>query len=287
MDGFLPGGNIEMSSECFMPDYPGRPPFIVDGPYEMTKAVRAVIRAGADWIKLCATGGAFEGMDKALCPQFTREEIGVAVSEAHRVGKPVMVHAVGGEAITDAIIAGARSIEHGIFLSEAQAAAMKEAGTYFVPTLTVYWDIVELAKLPNSPLPRAVADCALGLEARLGEAVRIADALGVPIALGSDFASRDDHGRNLEEIARLHRAGLSVEKSLLAATSTGASLLGLEGRVGRIEPGHRFDAILLDEDPSDPEIFMRPGMVSGVFKSGRPALAHPRLRPMDKLNRLA
>ena len=105
--------------------------------------------------------------------------------------------------------------------------------------------------------------------ARLGEAVAIARDAGVPIALGSDFGHRDDHGHNLAEITLLHRAGLSLEAALLAATAGGAELCGVGGRLGRIAPGYQFDAIVLDEDPADPAIFTRPGCVTGVFQRGR------------------
>ena len=112
----------------------------------------------------------------------------------------------------------------------------------------------------------------------LGEAVRIARAAGVKVALGSDFGHRDDHGHNLSELASLHRAGLSVEEALLAATSVGAELCGVGDRLGRIAPGYQFDAIVLDHEPTDLAQLSEPGAVTGVFQLGVPAVMHPRLR---------
>ena len=79
------------------------------------------------------------------------------------------------------------------------------------------------------------------------------------------------------EITLLHRAGLSIEAALLAATASGAELCGVGDRLGRIAPGYEFDAVLLDEDPADPAIFTRPGCVTGVFQRGVPVVPHSRL----------
>jgi imidazolonepropionase-like amidohydrolase len=100
----------------------------------------------------------------------------------------------------------------------------------------------------------------------------------VKIAVGSDFASRDQHGRNLEEIALLHEAGLPTGAALLAATAVGAELCGVGDRLGRLAPGLVFDALLLDDDPSDPAIFRRPGSVTGVFKAGAELVPHARVQ---------
>lgn len=276
MDTYLPGEDISISTEGFMPNYPGRPQFVVDGPDQMVKAVRMVIRSGADWVKLCTTHGIFSGFGDFFPCEFSPEEIVAAVSEAKRAGKPVMVHAVGGEGITNAVAAGVKSLEHGVFLTEEQAEIMKRKGTFLVPTLMCYWNLVKLARIPNSPLPVALINSAEKLASKLGEAVRLADRIGIPIALGSDAASRETHGHSLEEITWLCRAGLSIEKALVSATLRGAELCGLSNRYGKLEPGYCFDAIILDRDPSDPEIFLDSNSVTGVFKDGLPIVLHPR-----------
>jgi imidazolonepropionase-like amidohydrolase len=99
----------------------------------------------------------------------------------------------------------------------------------------------------------------------------------VKIALGTDFISREQHGPNLREIAAVADAGLTVEEALIAATRAGAELLGIGDRYGRIAPGYFFDAIVLDDDPSD-LAFARQGKVGGVFKSGRPVVMNSRLK---------
>jgi len=274
-DGFLAGPGRDCPVDYSLPDYPGRPPYLVDGPEEMRKAVRTVLRSGADWIKLLATGGVLSAGDGEFEPELTDEEIGVAVTEAGRRRKPVMVHALGGPAIASAVTAGARSIEHGVFLSEADAELMAARGCALVPTLAIYHRLAGQARAGNFAGLRASRALAVG--EHLGESVAIARAAGVTIALGSDFGHRDDHGSNLEEIGLLHGAGLTLEEALLAATRAGAELCGVEHRLGRLEPGYEFDAVLLDADPSDLQTYTSCTSVTRVFKRGAAVVRHPRL----------
>ena len=273
-DGFLAGLGLEASAD-YAPPFAGRPAHLVDSPDAMRRAVREVLRAGADWVKLCATGGVLSAHDEGDVAELTVEEIGVAVFEATRKGKAVMAHAFGGEGLDNALHAGVRSIEHGLFLTEEQAARMADAGCWLVPTLLILEEVVRFAK--EGTLPAPAARKALELEPLLGEAVRIAREHGVKIAVGSDFVRRDQHGRNLEELPLLHRAGLTVEETLLAATASGAELCGVATDYGRIAPGAVFDALVLDEDPGDLSLFARPGAVTGVFKGGVPVVLHERL----------
>jgi len=274
LDGFLRGAGIERSADSVLPEYPGRPPFIVDGVDEMRVAVRRVLRAGADWIKVFSTGGIASPFDDADHPQFTLEEVSVAVTEAARKGKGVMTHAFGGTGLDEAIEAGVRSIEHGLFLSEEQAAAMADRGTWLVPTLAVLRDAYRWAD--EGLLPAYHVEKMEAIKPRIGNAVRIAHESGVKLALGTDFVERSQHGRNLEEMVLMHEAGLPAADTLLAATIGGAELCGVDHLYGRIAPGYVFDAILLDEDPSDISAFGRQGSVTGVFKGGDAAVVHPR-----------
>lgn len=275
-DGFLAGPGMECGTDYSVPDYPGRPPLCTDGPEEMRKMVRRLLRSGADWIKLMATGGVLAAGDGLFEPELTDDEIAMAVAEASRRGKGVMVHALGGPALRVAVQAGARSIEHGTFLTEADARLMAERGCALVPTLAVYHD---LARLASAGKLTEVATLRMAQVApKLGEAVAIARRAGVQIALGSDFGHRDQHGRNLVELCHLHEAGLTVQEALLAGTAGGASLCGIGDRVGRIAAGYEFDAVLLDEDPGDLSCFLTSDAVTGVFKDGVPVLPHVRLR---------
>ncbi|MDX6628701.1 MAG: hypothetical protein QOH00_947 [Gaiellales bacterium] len=274
-DGYLPGAAVEASGD-YVTDFPGRPPYLVDGPDEMRKTVRLALRAGADWIKLSTTGGVVSAHDDGDVAELTPEEIAVAVFEAGRKGKGVMTHSFGGEGLTMAVRAGVRSIEHGLFLTEEQAVLMAQADCALVPTLFVLREVVSWAE-QGGILPAFAERKALALRDRLGGAVELARAHGIKIALGSDFIRRELHGNNLAEIPLLHEAGLTLEETLLAATRNGAEILGVGDSCGRIAPDYRFDAILLDEEPSDLSRFARPGAVTGVFKGGEPVVRHARL----------
>ena len=275
IDGFLPGPGAEISADYVIPDYPGRPPYRVDGVDEMRRAVRAILRSQANWIKLCTTGGVLSAHDEGEVAEFTLEEIQVAVFEANRKAKGVMVHAFGGDGLDNAVQAGVQSIEHGVFLTDDQADRMAAAGCWLVPTLAILRDVIQWAEAGLVP-PYAIRK-ALDLKPKIGSAVRIAREHGVKIALGTDYVSREQHGRNVEEIALLREAGLTPEEALLAATSRGAELCGVAQDYGRIAPGYVFDAIVLDEDPSDLGLFTRPDCVKGVFKGGVPVVTHPRI----------
>ncbi len=272
-DGFVSSTGTEAITGFMIPEYASRPPYLVDGVDEMRKAVRQQLRSGVDWIKIMTTGGLLSTVrDHPMKPELNDEEIAVAVFEAERAGVPVAAHAYGGPGLDAAVRGGVRSIEHGTFLSEAQAAEMAERDCWLVPTLVVCHELDGLAKEGKLD-PRSSKRIA-EIMPSVGEQVAVAKAAGVKIALGTDLISQ---GPNLKEIPLMADAGLTAEESLLAATAGGAELCGVKDR-GRIAPGQVFDAILLDEDPSDLEVFNRPDGVTGVFQNGVPVKAHERLK---------
>jgi imidazolonepropionase-like amidohydrolase len=271
-DGYLRGAGIE---RMLTPDYAGRPPYLVDGPEAMRRVVRATLRAGADWIKLATTGGLVSEHDEPLVPELTEEEIAVAVFEARRKGKGVAAHAYGGEGLTNAVRAGVRSVEHGGFLTEEQAALMAERGCFLVPTLSAMRDCLRWAE--EGALTPTQCRKVLGFGLDTGACVRLAKEHGVPLASGTDYISRAQHGGNLEEVALMREAGLAPEEALLVATRGGAELCGVASEYGRIAPGFVFDAIVLDADPGDLSCFGDRGAVTGVFQGGRAVVPHARL----------
>ena len=270
VDGFVPNLGLECPGGFLMPDYPGRVEHCVDGPEQVRVAVRKLARAGVDWIKLCTTGGLLSTMpDHPAKAEFTTEEVQMAVDEATRAGIPVCVHAYGGAGLDLAVAAGARSIEHGLYLTEDQAAAMAEQGCWLVPTLAVCEELVRLAD--TGQIPPSAAVKVREIEGIIGRQVAIARSAGVRMALGSDLVVQ---GTNLHELALLHKAGMPPEEVLLCATSAGAELLGLGETHGRIAPGYVFDAILLDQDPRDMGLFLQDRPASAVFQRGHVVRPH-------------
>ena len=136
---------------------PEWPENVVDGPDEVRKAVRSILRAGGDFIKLMSTGGVLSPSDEPGHTQFTPEEIAIMVSEAAAAGKTCMAHAQGTQGIKNAVNAGVESIEHGIWLDDEVMAEMKRRGTFLVPTLVApIWVLRNAEKAPGSVLPQSV-----------------------------------------------------------------------------------------------------------------------------------
>lgn len=269
-DGYLPNLGHECPSGYLVPDYPGRADFTVDGPDQVRVAVRKLVRSQVDWVKLCTTGGLLSTMgDHPSVAEFTVEEIEMAVAEASRAGIPVCAHAYGGVGLDRAVRAGVRSIEHGLYLSERQAAEMAQRDCWLVPTLAVCEELVRLADAEL--IPASSVAKVREIEGIIGQQVEVARAAGVRIAVGSDLVVQ---GTNLHELALLNRAGMPAEEVLLAATAGGAELLGLSDSHGRLAPGYVFDAVLFDDDPRDTSIFTRERPVSAVFQGGRVIRPH-------------
>jgi imidazolonepropionase-like amidohydrolase len=227
-DGFLRGPRLEFSID-YLPEG-DRGEYLVDDEYSMRNVVRRTLRSGADWIKLCATGGIASDYDDPLSAELTEGELRVGVTEAAARGKHVMVHAYGGEGLDNCIRAGVKSIEHGTFLTEEQAAQMSVAGMWLVPTVSILEDDIRCAR--DGTVAPHIAAKALTVEPPLYEVAGLAHAHGVRIALGSDAVRRDLHGRNLAEIPALARSGLPAAECLRAATVGGAELLGIADERG-------------------------------------------------------
>jgi imidazolonepropionase-like amidohydrolase len=279
MDGFLAGPGIEMPTNYLLPDYPGRPPYRVDGVDEMRRAVRSVIRAGGDWIKIVAGSGLHvEGQDWDQF-EYSSDEVAIAVAEASRAGREVMCDVKTPAGIEMCVEAGARSIEHGLFLDEERAALMASNAVWLVPTFSVYEDLVRRSAEEEltADMTRVLND----MMERSKDRLRIALEAGVSVALGSDAYGREMHGANLAELWYMSEAGMDAPEVLLAATAHGAKLCGVSDNYGRLAPGYVFDAIVLDADPSDLRVFRTEDAARAVFKGGVLQASYPRLNELN------
>lgn len=228
---------------------------IADGVGEVRRAVREQVRNGANQIKIMAGGGIASPTDPLEGTQFSMDELRAACEEAEAANLYAMAHAYSPRAVTRAVQAGVRSIEHGNLIDEATAREMKKAGAFLVPTLATYaaladegerlgWSAEMLAKLER-------------VKSRGVEAVRIAHAEGVPVVFGTDLLGHM-HGRQNEEFG-LRSAAQDAVAVLQGATSVAARLLRQEGQLGEVAAGAHADLLLVDGDPTkDLSMLARP-----------------------------
>jgi imidazolonepropionase-like amidohydrolase len=232
-----------------MSPHPGRPAGLVDGPEEMRKRVREIIRAGANVIKVHTSGGVLSPRDSPKHAQFRPDELAALMAEATAAGLPVMAHAQATDGIKNAVRAGVRSIEHGIYLDDEAIEMMLAAGAWLVPTLVAPHAVLSAADA-GSQLPEGVLAKAQEVVAAHAQAFARAVAAGVKIAMGTD-SGVGPHGNNLDELPLMAAGGLTPAQVLTATTRSAAELLQLADDTGTIMPGKRADIVVLAGDPFD------------------------------------
>ncbi len=234
---------------AFFIPHPGRPSTIVDGPDEMRRKVRELVRAGADVIKVATSGGVLSPRDDPRHGHFRDAELAVLVEEAEAAGLFVMAHAQASDGIKAAIRNGIRSVEHGIFLDDEAIGQMLERGTYLVPTLMAPRGVLEAAEAGVPVPPEAVAKTKMVMEAHTASVTKAIGA-GVKVAMGTD-SGVTPHGQNLRELPLMVECGMSPGEALVATTRTAAELLGIAESTGTLEPGKVADVVVLDGDALD------------------------------------
>jgi imidazolonepropionase-like amidohydrolase len=258
-DATLPSGGVSPWGVV----YPGMPSGVCDGVAGVEAKVREVVAAGADVIKIASSGGFLSPLDDPNLPHFTEYEVATIVRTAGDLGRWVMSHAHGAEGIKRAVRAGVRSIEHGTYLDEEGIELMLERGTWLVPTLTAGDTTDDIANNPAVPEPVRAKMRGLG-RPELDAFRRAADA-GVKVAMGTDCPVAP-HGTNLRELQLMAEHGFTPAQALVAATSSAAELMGLDDRLGTIEPGKLADLVVVDGDPY--ELEKLPGRVEAVYMEG-------------------
>jgi imidazolonepropionase-like amidohydrolase len=244
---------------------PDRPHAVVDGVENMRLRVREVLRAGADWIKLCTSGGVLSPGDQPHHAALTLDEIKAAVDEASVQGRKVMAHAQANAGIKNALKAGVATIEHGIWLDGDAIEMMLDGHNALIPTLVApHWVIrhAEAGKMPQYAIAKA--------KAVIGDhsaSIRLAIESGVKVAFGTDMGV-GPHGLNGEEFLLMRELGMAPLDCIRAATTVAAETIGMKG-VGSLEPGSWGDLIGVPGDPvASLELLSRPENVKLVMKGG-------------------
>lgn len=217
---------------------------IADGPVETRKAAREQLDHGADWIKVYMTHRSWVGKNGELVsqPTLTVEELRAVVDEAHGWGKKVACHAYGGIGLHRALDGGCDSIEHGLDLDDAAIAQMLRQGTWYVPTISAYYHDWAPAGTPAGERDRLRV-------AVHGPSFQKAMKAGVKIAFGTDMGGIPWTEPIAQEFSRMVELGMAPMEAIESATSRGASLLEMDGKIGVLAPGAFADIIAVDGDP--------------------------------------
>ncbi len=238
-----------------------------DGPWEVRKAVREMVQAGADFIKTAASGGFWGKDEDCSVRNYTFEELEALVDEAHAWRRPVVVHAHTQPGIDNSIRAGVDQIHHGAFIDEAGVRGILGRDLWFMPTLRVTSDR-NIAAWPDRPWMAAEMKQAQPIH-RAG--TRLAHELGVKIAFGTDYPGSKAWAvgdASMWELQELTWAGLSPMEALVAATKTTAEAYRLAD-LGTLEPGKKADLLVVSGDPlADVAVLMDQANVNLVMKDG-------------------
>jgi imidazolonepropionase-like amidohydrolase len=218
-----------------------------NGPDEMRRAVRQRYKDGADFIKIASTGGVLSLAKSGQAPLFTEEELAAVVATARDYGMTVAAHAHGTEGMLRAVRAGVHSIEHGTYMSDEVMAAMREKGTWYVPTISAGRFVAEKAKV-DGYFPAIVRPKAATIGPLLQETFTKAYRAGVKIAFGTDQGVAP-HGDNGLEFVYMVEAGMPPMEAIQSATIEAAKLLGMDDQLGTVDAGKLADLVAVQGDP--------------------------------------
>ncbi len=230
-------------SQCNEEDLTG---YMMDGPEECYRGVRRQFREGAEFIKICATGGVSSAIDDYNDQEFSEEELKVIIGEAKRHNTYVTAHCTGTAGTKAALKAGIGCVEHGVMLDEECCQIMKERNVPLVTTLSVALGLSDMQGLPPHMMRKAQ-----GVKEAAMRSFRMAHEYGITVALGTDYSNSPN--TPFSEIGRefysLTRCGYSPMEAIRAGTVNGAKLMRREKDIGTVEAGKLADLVLVQGNP--------------------------------------
>ena len=261
-DGWTPSGAVLETEASDLP------PGIADGVDAVRRAARLQIRAGADWIKVMASGGVLSAADSPDASQFTIDEIRAIVEEAKAAGiRGTLAHAEGTVGIKNALRAGITSIEHGDLIDDEGIDLMLELDVPLVPTFNINFALMDEGRVSRGEVPPWAIEKMRYLFDRQQANFRHAVERGVRVVMGTDSFSGMYPPA---ELAYMSEFGLGPFRAIRAATCDAARLLGLADLIGTLEPGKQADLIAVSGDPlAEPELWRDPARIVLVMQGGR------------------
>jgi imidazolonepropionase-like amidohydrolase len=229
--------------EALAPRLPGT----ANGPDQMRAAVRQRYKDGTDLIKIAATGGVLSLARSGQAPLFTDDELAAVVQTARDYGMSVAAHAHGTDGMLRAVRAGVSSIEHGTYMTDEVMSAMKQKGTYYVPTISAGKFVAEKSKI-DGYFPAVVRPKAAAIGPQIQETFSRAWKAGVKIAFGTDQGVAP-HGDNGLEFVYMVEAGMPPMAAIKSATLEASRLIGMEKELGTVEAGKIADLVAVPGDP--------------------------------------
>ncbi|MBY0567796.1 MAG: amidohydrolase family protein [Hyphomonadaceae bacterium] len=230
------------------------------GADDCRRATRRQIQAGADVIKITATGGVLSNTAAGVAQQLSDDELRAIVEAAHAMGRRVTAHAHGADGINAALRAGVDSIEHGSYIDRESVRLLRQGNRYLVPTLLAGWWVGQLAEQGGVLTPAQTAK-ARQVSRDMANMGRFAQQNRVRIAFGTDTGV-SPHGMNAREFQLLVDSGFTPLQTIQMATINAADHLQLNGTAGRIAAGYSADIIAVDGDPTrDVAVLMNVGFV--------------------------
>jgi imidazolonepropionase-like amidohydrolase len=241
--------------------------YLVDGVDECIKGARLQFREGAEFIKICATGGVSSPSDGLDDTQFSFDEIRAIVEEAERHKTYVTAHCIGVAGTLQALQAGVKCVEHGVFLDERCIELMVKNDVSLVTTLSVSQAIPKLKGVLPDWLYEKGCRCA---EANL-KSIEMAHKAGIRIALGTDYSNSPNspYAENGKEFKAIVSAGFSPMEAIRIGTINGAHLMKMADRTGSLEKGKLADVVVVDGNPlEDIDVMAHKDHVKVVIKNG-------------------
>src|ERR1700742_651519 len=240
---------------------------LADGASEVRRAVREEMRQGCDQVKIMMSGGVASPYDPLDSLQFSVGEVEAAVQEAHAFGRYVCAHAYTPQAITRAAHAGVRTIEPGNLIDDASAKLMAEKKMFLVANLVTYYEMKKRAAEygMNSDM---LTKNDLVIEGAL-KSLEICKRHGVPVGFGTDLLGQLQVEQSAEFAYRARV--VSPIEIIRSATTIGAQILRMEGKLGCLKPDAFADLIVVDGNSlKDLKLFLGQGKhLSAIMKAGR------------------